>query len=131
MWKYVRSRMQNIRKMKRPADGYLSFIRDTMLQLPGVTEGICFRTAAFYVSKRLIARMKEDGETLMVHSPDRDEWTSKDSVVFFITEHYRNYPSVLVNLSKVKTRDLVKILNDAWRARAGKKLLQQAGLSEE
>ena len=71
--------------------------------------------------------MKEDGETLMVHSPDRDEWTNTDSVVFFVTEHYKNYPSVLVSLSKVKKPDLVKILTEAWRTRAGKKLLQQGG----
>ena len=115
--------------MKKPEEGYLSFIRKTMLPLPGVTEGICFRTAAFYVSKKLLARIKEDGETLMVYTPDRDEWMSRDSIVFFITEHYRNYPSVLVNLSKVKSRDLVKILKEAWRARAGKKLLQQVGFS--
>lgn len=110
--------------MKKPAIGYLSFIRQTMLGLPGVTEGICFGTAAFYVSKKLLARMKEDGETLVVYTPDRDEWTDRDKIVFFVTDHYKNYPMVLVNLVKVKKQDLVLILMEAWRSRAGKKLLQ-------
>lgn len=111
--------------MKQPNAGYLSFIRQTMLALPGVTEGICFGTAAFYVSKKLLARMKEDGETLVVYTPDRDEWMVRDKIVFFVTDHYRNYPMVLVNLVKVKKQDLVSILTEAWRSRAGKKLLQQ------
>ena len=92
--------------------------------LPGVTEGTCFGTPAFYVSKKLLARMKEDNETLVVHTPDRDEWTVKDESTFFITDHYRNYPTVLVRLSKVKKSDLLQILTEAWKSRAGKKLLK-------
>ena len=70
--------------------------------------------------------MKEDGETLVVFTPDRDEWTVRDSTIFFITDHYKNYPFVLVNLVKVKKQDLVLILTESWRNRAGKRLLQQA-----
>lgn len=69
--------------------------------------------------------MKEDGGTLVVYTPDRDEWTVRDNSIFFITDHYRNYPFVLVNLAKVKKQDLILILTRAWRSRAGKKLLQQ------
>ena len=113
--------------MKKPPDGYIPFIRDSMIKLPGVTEGICFGTAAFYVRKKLLVRMKEDGETMVVYTPDRDEWTVRDSSIFFITDHYRNYPMVLVNLTKVTKRDLVSIMTEAWQSRAGKKLLQQMG----
>ena len=112
--------------MKKTNGGYLSIIRQIMLALPGVTEGICFGTAAFYVSKRLLARMKEDGKTLVVFTPDRDEWTVRDSTIFFITNHYKNYPFVLVNLLKVKNQDLQLILTEAWRNRAGKRLLKQS-----
>jgi hypothetical protein len=115
--------------MKKDPAGYLPFIHEHMLTLPGVTEGVCFGTAAFYVSKKLLARIKEDGQTLAVYTPDRDEWTVRDNIVFFITDHYKNYPYVLVNLGKVKKADLVAILTEAWRSRAGKRLLQQAGLS--
>ena len=48
--------------------------------------------------------MKEDGETLVVYTPDRDEWTARDKIVFFVTDHYRNYPMVLVKLVKVKSK---------------------------
>ncbi len=93
-----------------------------MLGLPGVYEGHCFGTTAFYVQKKLLVRMKEDNCTLVVHTPDRDEWTDKDPVTFFITDHYKNYPTVLVNLAKVDDNDLKRILTEAWKSRAGKKL---------
>lgn len=104
---------------------HIPAIRKFMLALPGVTEGVCFGTVAFYVSKKLLARMKEDNISLVVYTPDRDEWTVKDPVVFFITDHYRNYPFVLVNLELVEDSVLNSILIEAWKSRAGKKLLQQ------
>jgi hypothetical protein len=112
--------------MKKSGTGYLPVLRQTILGLPGVSEGICFGTAAFYVSKKLLARMKEDDKTLAVYTPDRDEWTIRDNTIFFITDHYKNYPYVLVRLDKVKKTDLTAILTEAWRSRAGKKLLQQS-----
>ena len=54
--------------MKRGKDGYLPVIRLLMMPLPGVSEGTCYGTPAFYVSKKLLARMKEDGETLVVYT---------------------------------------------------------------
>ncbi len=90
--------------MKRGKGGFLPVVRLLMMPLPGVSEDTCYGTPAFYVSKKLLARMKEDGETLVVYTPDRDEWTSRDNITFFITDHYKNHPYVLVNLGKVERR---------------------------
>jgi len=84
--------------MKKDGGGYLPFIRRVLLALPGSSEGICFGTPAFYVSGKLLARMKEDGKALVVYAPDRDEWTVRDNVTLFITDHYRNYPYVPADL---------------------------------
>jgi hypothetical protein len=113
--------------MKKSGTGYTPIVRKIMFELPGVTEDICHGTTAFYVSKKLLSRMKEDGKTLVVYTPDRDEWTEKDDTTFYITDHYRNYPYVLVDLPRVKKPMLVSILTEAWKSRAGKKLLQQLG----
>jgi len=40
-------------------------VRQLALALPEVTEGICFGTPAFYVRKKLLARLREDGDTLL------------------------------------------------------------------
>ena len=111
--------------MNKMSRGFIVFVRQYMLAFPGVTEGICFATVAFYVQKKLLVRMKEDDLTLVVYSPDRDEWTNTDAASFFITDHYKNYPFVLVNLATVKKKDLSRLLFEAWKSRAGKKLLQQ------
>ena len=95
-----------------------------MLALPGVTEGTCFGTPAFYVNKKLLARLKEDGETLMVHTDERDRWMKMNPDIFFVTDHYRNYPSMLIRLGKVSQKDLKKLLTDAWKNRANKTLLK-------
>ena len=81
---------------------YLDNVREIILRLPGVEEYTCFGTPAFRVNKKLIARLREDGETLVVRNEERDLWIKKDPVIYFITDHYLNYPSLLVNLSKVK-----------------------------
>ncbi|MCW3465506.1 MmcQ/YjbR family DNA-binding protein [Chitinophaga nivalis] len=99
-------------------------IRAILQPLPGVREGICFGTTAFYAKKKLIARMKEDGETLAIHTDDRDTWMTKQPAVFFITEHYRNYAMMLIRLHKVRDKDLEELLIKAWRIQATKTMLK-------
>lgn len=104
---------------------YLEFIRQVMAVLPGSTEGLCFGTPAFYVNKKLLARMWENGEVLVVHNTERDEWIKKNPEVFFVTDHYRNYPSLLINLAKIEPDELKHLLSEAWLNRASKTLLKQ------
>jgi hypothetical protein len=77
---------------------HLEFIRKTLLVLPGVTEKLCFDTPAFYVNKKYFARLKEDGETLVLQTQQRDKWIAANPDAFFITDHYFNYDYMLVNL---------------------------------
>lgn len=104
---------------------YLQKVREMVLPLPGVEEYICFLTPAFRVKKKLLARLKEDGETLAVHSDDRDVWMEADVNAFFVTDHYRNYPMVLVRLAVVKKQDLQNVLLEAWTQIAPKRLLAE------
>ena len=104
---------------------HLDVVRQIILQLPGVEEYTCYGTPGFRVNKKLIARLKEDGLTLVVRNEEREEWIRKDPVVYFITDHYLNYPSLLVNLSKVKRKDLKRLLTTAWKSRANKKQLKE------
>jgi hypothetical protein len=104
---------------------YLQFIREHLLQLPGTTEALCFGTPAFYVNKKLLARMWENGEVLVVRNEEREKWMQADPETFFITEHYRNYPSMLINLDKVNPDDLKQLLITAWLSRASKTLVKE------
>jgi hypothetical protein len=97
---------------------YWEFIRKVLLPMPGVTEGKAYGTPAFHVKKKFLLRLKENDQTLAVYHEDRDKWIGKDPEVFFLTDHYLNYPYVLVNLSKVEPSDLEKVLIESWYYRA-------------
>ena len=47
----------------------IELVRRMALALPGVQEGVCHGTPAFYVRRKLMLRLWEDGETLVVRFP--------------------------------------------------------------
>ena len=101
-------------------------VRRLALAFPGVDEGTCYGTAAFRVRGRFLARLKEDGETLVVKCgfEERDFRMLADPATFFTTDHYRGYPTVLIRLPSVKPADLEEVLEEAWRRHAPKRLLE-------
>lgn len=104
---------------------YLQYLRKLLLAMPGVTEKMCFNTPAFYVGGKLFARIKEDGETLVIGTLERDKWMRANPDIYYITDHYRNYDYMLINLEKVDPVELQKLLVTAWRNRATKKLIKE------
>ncbi len=48
----------------------------------------------------------------------------KDPAVFFITDHYKNYPMMLIDLATVKKKDLKQLLRAAWQLKAPARLLK-------
>jgi hypothetical protein len=88
-------------------------VRKIALSLTRVMEGTSYGTAAFKVSGKLFARLKEDNESLVVRTSfeEREEMMADDPETYYITDHYLKYPWVLVRLSKVHPdamRDLLK-----------------------
>lgn len=104
---------------------YLEFIRQVMSDMSGTTEKLSHGTPGFYVQNKMLARIWENGEVLVVRTDDRDKWIQNDPEVYFVTDHYRNYPTVLINLSKVEPDELKHLLREAWLNRASKRLLKQ------
>jgi hypothetical protein len=96
-------------------------VRSLALALPGVEESISYHTPAMKVRGKLLARLKEDGETIVVPMTLADRATRIEAApdMFFVTEHYAPYPYVLVRLAKATLRDLRELLQDAWRMRGG------------
>ncbi len=100
-------------------------VRRLLLALPGVEEGPCFGTPGFRVRGKFFARLRDDGETLVVKCGDdeRDLRMQADPETFFTTDHYRGYPTVLVRLARVDSRTLRGLLEAAWRRGAPKRLV--------
>jgi hypothetical protein len=99
-------------------------VRQIALTLPGVDEGTSYRTPAFKVKGKLFARLHQDGESLVVgvDFDERAEMMSADPEKFYITDHYLNYPWMLVRLSKVRPDQLRDLLIGSWRRAAPKQL---------
>ena len=91
--------------------------RRLLLSFPGVEEGPCYGTPGFRVRGKFLARLKEDGTTLVVKCGDeeRDFRMEADPKTFFITDHYRGYPSVLAKLPRLTRRQLRDVLTMAYR----------------
>jgi hypothetical protein len=106
-------------------------IRRIALNLPGVTEGECHGTVAFYARRKFMLRLRDDNRTLVVRLPipSRNELIRSEPDLFFLTDHYLNYPAVLVNLANATEARLKEIIVDAWRRLASKK--QTAAFEEE
>jgi len=100
---------------------YLDRIREITSKLPDVKEGKSYGTPGFHIKKKFFARLKEDGRTLVVRTRNRDALLKKDPTVFFITNHYKDYPAVLVRLEKIKMSALKKTLIDAWKEQLSEK----------
>jgi len=101
--------------------------------LPGVEDGRCFGTPALYVRKKLMARLKEDGATVAVRCDfaDREVLLAAHPRAFFLTDHYRAYPMVLLRLAAVPAALARDVIEAAWRWCAPKTLLaQQAAASK-
>jgi hypothetical protein len=113
--------------MPKPARVTLTTVRRLALAFPGVEEGLSYGTPGFRVRGRFLARLWEDGETLVVKCGDdeRDFRIKADPETFFTTDHYRGYPTVLVRLPRVSEDDLQAVLEEAWRRQAPKRLVKE------
>jgi hypothetical protein len=93
----------------------LATLRKVALALPGVEEGTSYGTPAFRFRKKLIARLHQDGESLVlkIGNEARDHLLQADPGTFFVTDHYRGYPIVLARLDRLNATDLDKLLRRA------------------
>ena len=98
-------------------------VRELALSLPGVIETTSYRTHAFKVNGRLLARFHQDGETLVVKCEfaAREVLMGANPKTFYLTDHYHCWPWVLVRLSNVKLDELQGLLEEAWRGSASKR----------
>ena len=102
-------------------------VRKIALAWPEVEDGTSYGTPALKVRKKLLVRMKEDGDSLVMPGVPRDErdmLVESQPRVFYFTDHYRDYPMVLIRLSQTKHATVEPLLRRQWRALASKKAVK-------
>jgi hypothetical protein len=114
--------------VSRRAKPPLTFADVTALAaaLPGVEVGTSYGTPALKVRDRAFARLREDGATLVLKVPFavRDHLLATAPATFFLTDHYRDWPAVLVRLAAADAPGLAPLLEEAWRQVAPKRMLR-------
>jgi hypothetical protein len=102
-------------------------VRELGLVLPGVEETTSYGTPALKVRGKGFTRLKEDYETLVLRTDflEREHLLRTAPEVFYVTDHYRDYPWVLVRLPHVERAQLGELLADAWRRVAPRRLIAE------
>src|ERR1700722_13141145 len=112
-------------KRKNPGVTY-DQVKAVALALPEVAESTSYGTPALKVRGKLMLRLREDHETLVIRTSweNRERLMTIEPEVYFLTDHYRAYPWVLARLSSLALEVLPALIEGAWREAAPKTLLK-------
>ena len=105
-------------------------LKNTALSFPGAVEALSYGKPSFLIVKKFFTRWRDEENSivLIVDSIDeRDMLLEADPRTFFITDHYRNYPSVLAYAAKIDAKTLRGMLERRWQKIVPKKLLKDTG----
>ncbi|PPF46818.1 hypothetical protein C5B85_00560 [Pseudoclavibacter sp. AY1F1] len=100
-------------------------VRRLALALPETDERTAYGTPAFYVGKKMFARLHDEPGVLVCWRSDlgdREALLQGEPELFFTTSHYDGHPSVLVRLDKLTDERLGEVLQEAWDARATERI---------
>jgi hypothetical protein len=102
-------------------------IREIAHALPGVVDGTSYGTPALKVGGKLIARLHQSMDCVVLRSDllDREILMQSAPDVFFITDHYRDYPWILLRLGALDKRVLPELIERAWRLVATRTLVKK------
>lgn len=101
-------------------------VRRLALALPETSEKTMYGTPAFYVRGKWFARIKEEGDLLVLPVSSEEEKSgliAAGPATFCTTPHYDGHASVLVRLGAVEAGEMGELLTDAWRLRAPRRLV--------
>jgi hypothetical protein len=92
-------------------------VRRAAQRLPGMEDGTSYGTPALKVKGKLLARLHQTEPALVLRTDllGRQLLIACAPDVFYLTEHYRDYPWVLVRLAALDARALPDLLERAWR----------------
>jgi hypothetical protein len=103
-------------------------VLELALALPGVEDSRAYGTPCIKVKGKVMARLRSEAEgalALRCDFPEREMLMQADPDTFFLTDHYRDWPMVLVRLDRVRWAAMPGLIEAAWRLVAPKRLIAQ------
>jgi hypothetical protein len=123
------SKLRKVVLQSRVAPGRIyRRVCDIALKLPGVEESTSYGTPSLKVKGKIMSRLRTEAEgALAVRCDflDRQILLQADPEAFFLTDHYLNYPMILVRLDKVRRSALPDLIERAWRMVAPPRLVTE------
>ena len=98
------------------------------LALPKTEVSTWYGTPGMKVAGKGFLRLRTEAEGGLVVLCDHDKkemLLNSGDPAFFTTPHYDGYPSILVDLKKVKRAVLKELIVESWRRQAPLKLLRE------
>src|ERR1700709_2389336 len=92
-------------------------IRKLALSWPEVEDGTSYGTPALKVRRKLLVRLKEDGDSLVMPGvpPDERDLAEMDqATAFYFTDHYQDYLMLVIRLSKVRRATVERFQRFQW-----------------
>jgi len=104
----------------------LEDLRRFLLSLPEVEAGTSYGAPAFRVRGKVLIGLKpEEGVLgLRVGFDERELLIEADPEVFFVTDHHRAYPAVLLRIAKADPEVVRRMIVRRWREVAPKTLVK-------
>ena len=101
---------------KKSNQATFDIVRELAGELPETEESTSYGTPAFKRKGKLFLRLWEDNETLVVRTEidQRESMITEEPDVYFLTDHYLNYPWILVRLSQIRKDALKDLIVQAW-----------------
>jgi hypothetical protein len=105
-------------KKRKSSKVTYDLVRCMAFKLPYVKEGTSYGTPALKVKGKLFVRLREEGDAIVLRMPfeERDGLIADDPETYYTTDHYREYPYVLVRLAAVDPNVLPELRQIAHRA---------------
>jgi hypothetical protein len=96
-------------------------VRTIGLALPDVVDGTAYGAPALKIGGKLVACIPTNKSAeassivVQIDLEHRVELLRQEPDVYYVTDHYAPYPTVLVRLPKISRADLTELLRDACR----------------
>lgn len=109
------------------AKGYERYLK-VALALPGAEASVSYGTPAVKVRGKILSRWRTEAEgalAIRCDFLDRQILLQAQPDVFFVTDHYLNYPMILMRIEKVSKDVLLDVAERAWRLVAPGRLVKE------
>jgi len=102
-------------------------VKKIVLSFPGAVEGTSYGYPSYKVVGKFFTRLRDEDDSLVMavgSIDERDMLLEANPLVFHITDHYKNYPYLLVRIAKIDANTLRGMLERRWLEICPKKLMK-------